>query len=83
MRAPHPPGPFPHRGYSGKAPEGELKESYEVGSEEDDQQQNIWLPDDTLPGFRAYALSLYERRASVGSVLLHTIGVGLGFDSNK
>ena len=83
IKAPHPPGPFPHRGYSGKVPEGELKESYEVGSEEDDQQQNIWLPDDTLPGFRAYALSLYERLAGVGFVLLHAMGVGLGFNGNE
>ena len=83
MKAPHPPGPFPHRGYSGKVPEGARKESYEIGSEEDDQQQNIWLPDDTLPGFRAYALSLYERLAVVGSVLLHAMGVGLGLDDNE
>ncbi|KAH6838487.1 hypothetical protein B0I37DRAFT_239610 [Chaetomium sp. MPI-CAGE-AT-0009] len=97
MKAPHPPGPFPHRGYSGidhyapadatstsTSPDGkpthkisDLKESYEVGSVNDDQQPNIWLPDDTLPGFRAYATSLYERLADVGSVLLTAISVGL------
>jgi isopenicillin N synthase-like dioxygenase len=83
MKAPHPPGPFPHRGYSGKIPEGELKESYEAGSEEDDQQQNIWLPEETLPGFRAYATSLYERLVGVADVLLHAMGVGLGLDENE
>ncbi|KAK3291313.1 uncharacterized protein B0H64DRAFT_478599 [Chaetomium fimeti] len=103
MKAPHPPGPFPHRGYSGidhyaradtntsTSPDGEeatrkisdLKESFEVGSAHDDQQQNIWLPDDTLPGFRAYATSLYERLAGVGSVLLAAIGLGLGLDAQE
>ncbi|KAK0633916.1 hypothetical protein B0T14DRAFT_467157 [Immersiella caudata] len=83
MKAPHPPGPFPHRGYSGKVPEGELKESYEVGSEEDDQQQNIWLPEEVLPGFRAYATSLYERLARVSEVLLSAMGIGLGLDDEE
>ena len=83
MKAPHPPGPFPHRGYSGKVPEGELKESYEAGSEEDDQQQNIWLPEATLPGFRAYATSLYERLAGVAEIVLSAMGVGLGLDEEE
>jgi isopenicillin N synthase-like dioxygenase len=103
MKAPHPPGPFPHRGYSGidhyapadatntsTPPDGkatrkisDLKESYEVGSVHDDQQLNIWLPDDTLPGFRAYATSLYERLAGVGSILLTAISLGLGLNPQE
>ncbi|KAK0724272.1 hypothetical protein B0H67DRAFT_482120 [Lasiosphaeris hirsuta] len=99
MKAPHPPGPFPHRGYSGTdqsaAPPSadavgnpsrkmsDLRESYEVGSEEDDQQQNIWLPEETLPGFRTDAMSLYEKLAGIGSVLLSAISVGLGLDERE
>ena len=83
MQAPHPPGPFPHRGYSGRIPDGELKESYETGSEEDDQQENIWLPEETLPGFRAYANGLYERMAGVAEVVLTAIAVGLGLDEGE
>ncbi|KAK3352470.1 hypothetical protein B0T25DRAFT_186353 [Lasiosphaeria hispida] len=99
VKAPHPPGPFPHRGYSGIDQSGAppsadavgnssrkisgLRESYEVGSEDDDQQQNIWLPEETLPGFRNYATSLYEKLAGVGSVPLNAIGVGLGLDEKE
>ncbi|KAH6617528.1 hypothetical protein F5144DRAFT_541730 [Chaetomium tenue] len=104
MKAPHPPGPFPHRGYSGidhyaaadtasiSTPSdgtagsrkiSDLKESYEVGSANDDHEPNIWLPEATLPGFRAYATSLYERLSSVGSILLTAISVGLGLDPQE
>lgn len=103
MKAPHPPGPFPHRGYSGidhygaadttstsTSPDGQatrkisdLKESYEVGSVHDDQQPNIWLPDETLPGFRIYATFLYERLSGVGSILLTAISLGLGLNPQE
>ncbi|KAK3395064.1 hypothetical protein B0H63DRAFT_556159 [Podospora didyma] len=101
MKAPHPPGPMPHRGYSGlgvekvystddmegHAPDedvgealrkiSDFKENYEIGSEYDDQQTNIWLPDDVLPGFRPYMTALYERLAEVGKLVLSAIGTGL------
>ncbi|KAK0610098.1 hypothetical protein B0T17DRAFT_565994 [Bombardia bombarda] len=104
MKAPHPAGPVPHRGYSaigvekiysredvgdyaGSEKKGEeeerlrgvrdYKESYEIGSEQDDQMPNIWLPDDVLPGFRSEMTLLYERLAGVGRMVLGAIGVGL------
>ncbi|KUI73478.1 1-aminocyclopropane-1-carboxylate oxidase [Cytospora mali] len=107
MKAPHPPGPMPHRGYSGIGEEkvysqedvnaharsgnadvghelrkiSDFKESYEIGSENDPVQQNIWLPEGVLPGFREYETSLYGRLADISKTLLEAIGVGLGFDS--
>ncbi|KAK4210213.1 Clavaminate synthase-like protein [Rhypophila decipiens] len=113
LRAPHPPGNMPHRGYSGiglekvysikdlpeygsdKTPRhrskvsqelrksSDFKESYEVGSEQDDQQTNIWLPDDVLAGFRTYMTSLYERLAGVTETILEAIGVGLGLNEQE
>ncbi|KAI1171828.1 oxidoreductase-like protein [Nemania sp. FL0916] len=104
MKAPHPPGPIPHRGYSGIGKEkvysrddvkthgneidvgqslrkiSDFKESYEIGSEIDPVQQNIWLPDDVLPDFRSYMTTLYEKLAKVGKMVLHAIGIGLGLD---
>lgn len=122
IKAPHPDGAMPHRGWSGVGKEkvyhfdgervipsnddddddgdtshdsGEgdkkdvgkelrkvldYKESYEIGSEQDDQQGNIWLPEEVLPGFRAYMTSLYERFVGVGEVVIGVIGVGLGLD---
>ncbi|KAI2618344.1 Clavaminate synthase-like protein [Hypoxylon sp. NC1633] len=102
MKAPHPPGPMPHRGYSGLGKEkvysqedlkshgdvadvsqemrkiSDFKESYEIGSEDDPVQQNIWLPDAVLPGFRHYEVTLYQRLAAVSAILLEAISVGLG-----
>ncbi|GAP83968.1 putative thymine dioxygenase protein [Rosellinia necatrix] len=104
MKAPHPPGPIPHRGYSGLGKEkvysqadvearadgvdvgqslrkiSDFKESYEIGSELDPVQQNIWLPPDILPGFRPAMTALYEKLCRVGEMVLHAIGVGLGLD---
>ncbi|ROW00466.1 hypothetical protein VPNG_07907 [Cytospora leucostoma] len=107
MKAPHPPGPMPHRGYSGIGEEkvysqedidahardgkgdisqelrkiSDFKESYEIGSETDPVQQNIWLPEDVLPGFRRTETLLYERLAGISKTLLEVIGIGLGLDN--
>ncbi|KAJ8133423.1 hypothetical protein O1611_g200 [Lasiodiplodia mahajangana] len=104
MKAPHPPGPIPHRGYSGIGKEkvysqadvkahsdesnvgkslrkiSDFKESYEIGSEFDPVQQNIWLPEDVLPNFRNYMTALYEKLCKVSEMILHAIGVGLGLE---
>ena|ERR1700712_910103 len=56
------------------------QESYEIGSENDPVQQNIWLPEDVLPQFSTYETALYERLAGVSKVVLDAIGVGLGLD---
>ncbi|KAI0843506.1 Clavaminate synthase-like protein [Hypoxylon sp. FL0890] len=108
MKAPHPPGPMPHRGYSEIGKEkvysqadvkvydtdgndvaqelrkiSDFKESYEIGSEHDPVQQNIWLPDDVLPNFRSYMTSLYQKLASVSKILLEAISVGLGLNGEE
>ncbi|KAJ0335318.1 hypothetical protein COL922a_009405 [Colletotrichum nupharicola] len=38
----------------------DFKESYEIGREDDDHLPNIWIPDESLPGFRAFFNSFYE-----------------------
>ena len=54
------------------------QESYEIGSENDPVQQNIWLPEDVLPGFRNYETLLYRRLAGISKTLLGIISAGLG-----
>lgn len=49
----------------------------------DEAQPNIWLPEESLPGFRTYMSSLYERLASVGKDVLGAIGVGLELDAES
>lgn len=44
-------------------------------------QQNIWLPEDVLPGFRKYETALYERLAGLSKTFLEVIGLGLDLDS--
>ncbi|KAI1401789.1 Clavaminate synthase-like protein [Hypoxylon fuscum] len=105
MKAPHPPGPMPHRGYSSIGKEkvysqsdvgnhkesgnvgqslrktSDFKESYEIGSEQDPVQQNIWLPEDVLPGFRGYMTGLYDRLVGVSKTILEAIAIGLSLDA--
>ncbi|KAI0108149.1 Clavaminate synthase-like protein [Daldinia grandis] len=107
MRAPHPPGNMPHRGYSGIGREkvyspadveaniatgnvaqelrkiSDFKESYEIGSEDNPVQQNIWLPDFILPDFRSRMTDLYKRLSGVSEILLKAISVGLGLDAQE
>ncbi|KAK9418794.1 hypothetical protein SUNI508_07814 [Seiridium unicorne] len=104
LKAPHPPGPMPHRGYSGIGKEkvyskdeveshtgdenvsrtlrkiSDFKESYEIGSEDDPVQQNIWLPEDVLPHFKEYMNGLYKRLVGVSQVVLDAISLGFGLD---
>ncbi|KAI1322717.1 oxidoreductase-like protein [Xylariaceae sp. FL0255] len=105
MKAPHPAGPTPHRGYSGlgqekvyskgdvlsKAGENDIgqslrkisdfKESYEIGSESDPVQQNIWLPDAIFPTFRSYMTNLYERLCDVSNMIINALATGLDLDA--
>lgn len=37
----------------------DVKESFEVGSEDDSDMPNIWFPADVLPGFREACLDFY------------------------
>lgn len=37
----------------------DVKESYEVGREEDEHMPNIWLPDGVLPGFQEACLDFF------------------------
>ncbi|KAI1376972.1 Clavaminate synthase-like protein [Hypoxylon crocopeplum] len=107
MKAPHPPGPMPHRGYSGIGKEkvysqadvvdrnddgnvgqslrkiSDFKESYEIGSEQDPVQENIWLPEDVLPKFRSYMTTLYDRLSGVSKSILEAISIGLSLRAEE
>ncbi|KAH9904400.1 hypothetical protein F4778DRAFT_61393 [Xylariomycetidae sp. FL2044] len=61
----------------------DYKESYEVGSEQDAAQPNIWLPEDVLPDFRSSMNALYARLAGVSGVILGAIGAGLDLEAEE
>ncbi|GAW24260.1 hypothetical protein ANO14919_138430 [Xylariales sp. No.14919] len=58
----------------------DIKESYEIGSEDSIQQPNIWLPADVLPGFREFTTAFYWRCFDVAKELLRALALGLGLD---
>ena len=127
MKAPHPEGITPHRGYSGfgtetvglenaegndpalkqalnqtknlkvrdlhsssdhtsilsyvsmsRFPLIQVQETYEIGSDENLEQYNIWLPEDVLPGFRSFSLELYWKLHETAGALLNALIASLG-----
>ncbi|GAB7350980.1 hypothetical protein MBLNU459_g1477t1 [Dothideomycetes sp. NU459] len=59
----------------------DCKESYEIGSEDNAAQPNVWLPESVLPGFREFTTTFYWKCNEVAQVLLKAIAIGLGLDS--
>ena len=55
------------------------QESYEIGSEENDEQPNVWLPEETLPGYKEFMTKFYWECSRVSGEILRAIGTGLGF----
>ncbi|KAF4920753.1 2-oxoglutarate-dependent dioxygenase htyE [Colletotrichum viniferum] len=58
----------------------DFKESYEIGREDDDHLPNIWIPDESLPGFRAFFNSFYEDCYRLELHLLQGMALGMGLD---
>jgi isopenicillin N synthase-like dioxygenase len=58
----------------------DFKESYEIGSETNNDQPNVWVPEDILPGFRAFMNRFYWECHSVAQTLLRAIAVGIGLE---
>lgn len=58
----------------------DCKDSYEIGSESNSDQPNIWLPESTLPGFRAFTTEFYWECNRVAREILKAIAFGLGLE---
>lgn len=56
----------------------DCKESYEIGSEENDEQPNQWLPDHVLPGFREFMVKFYWECSKTSMEILKAIAMGIG-----
>ncbi|PQE29143.1 thymine dioxygenase protein [Rutstroemia sp. NJR-2017a BBW] len=55
----------------------DYKESYEVGSEENSVQYNIWLPEEVLPGFRKDATELFWKLNNTANAILDALIMSL------
>ncbi|KAF2725178.1 Clavaminate synthase-like protein [Polychaeton citri CBS 116435] len=57
----------------------DVKESFEVGSESNSEQPNIWLPDEasSLPGFKNDSLRFYWECDHLAKTILRSVAIGL------
>lgn len=69
--------PTKQKGVSTSRKVPDVKESFEIGNEGDTRLPNIWLPEDALPGFRAFMTRFYARMSTLSAQLLTALAVGL------
>jgi isopenicillin N synthase-like dioxygenase len=56
------------------------KATYGIGSDENIDEPNVWLPETTLPGFRAFMTKFYWESWKTSQNVLRALALGLGFD---
>lgn len=61
----------------------DVKESYEVGSEDNKLQPNVWLPESSLTNFKRFTTSFYWSCNSVAQEVLRCIATGLGLPDEE
>jgi isopenicillin N synthase-like dioxygenase len=60
-----------------------LKETFEIGSEENKANYNIWLPEDVLPGFREFALELFRELNVLSDAILEALMMSIGLSEEE
>lgn len=58
------------------------KESYEIGSDSNPSQPNVWLPDDILPGWRESTTAFYWTCFRAGERILRALALGIGLEED-
>lgn len=53
------------------------QESYEVGSEANNEQPNVWIPDKVLPGYKEFMMEFYWECSKASHRILAAMGTGL------
>ncbi len=61
----------------------DCKESFEIGSEANAAQPNVWVPEATLPGFREWGTVFYWECYGVAMEILKAVAVGLGVEEDE
>ncbi|KAL4910686.1 hypothetical protein BDW74DRAFT_141651 [Aspergillus multicolor] len=61
----------------------DVKEVYDIGSENNTHEPNQWLPDATLPGFREFMIQFYSDCDHVGNDILRALAVGLKLEDTE
>lgn len=73
---------FDTEGIAEKRKTPDVKESFELGNEMDERMPNIWVPEEVLPGFRAFFTKFFETCYGVEQLMLKTIAIGMGLEEN-
>ncbi|KAJ6084017.1 Oxoglutarate/iron-dependent dioxygenase [Penicillium sp. IBT 16267x] len=60
----------------------DIKESYDIGSENNPTQPNQWIPEESLPGFRSFMMQFYRECFRMGGEVLQALAIGLDLDEN-
>lgn len=58
----------------------DFKESYDMGSDNNQDQPNQWIPHDVLPGFRDFMTRFYWECFDAASHVLRALAVGVGLE---
>ncbi|KAL2012914.1 hypothetical protein VTN00DRAFT_439 [Thermoascus crustaceus] len=61
----------------------DCKESYDIGSDENKEQPNQWIPDELLPGFRAFMTHFYWECFKVGGDIMRALALGVGLEDEE
>ncbi|KIW52346.1 hypothetical protein PV05_07988 [Exophiala xenobiotica] len=60
----------------------DFKESYEVGSENNPNQPNVWPPDDVMPEWRPFMTSFYWTCFEAAKRILRALALGIGLEED-
>ncbi|EER28065.1 hypothetical protein D8B26_006723 [Coccidioides posadasii str. Silveira] len=58
----------------------DYKESYDIGSDGNQDQPNVWIPEEMLPGFRSFMTQFYWDCFEVTKNVLRAISIGIGLE---
>lgn len=61
----------------------DCKQSYEIGSEDNAEHPNVWLPEDTLPGFKTSMFEFYWKCDIVAKSILEAMALGIRLDDTE
>ncbi|KAK2760819.1 hypothetical protein FQN54_002057 [Arachnomyces sp. PD_36] len=61
----------------------DFKERYDMGSDEDKDQPNVWIPEQTLPRFRPFMNKFYWECFGIAGDILRAIALGLGLEDQE
>ncbi|KAH8697479.1 thymine dioxygenase [Talaromyces proteolyticus] len=61
----------------------DYKESYDIGSDENKDQPNQWIPEDLLPEFRVFMTRFYWECFGAASDIMRALAVGIGLDDEE